>query len=179
MFTSKSKSLLVVAALAATLPAAAATFTFSAVLSGANEAPPNASTATGNTLVTFDDSNSSVTVGVTFAGLSSVATAAHIHCCSGPGANSGVALAMTGFPSSTGTTYNAVLSVFSGANTFASVLVGAQAGLAYVNVHNGALFPGGELRGNLMPIPEASTYAMMLAGLAAVGALARRRQSQG
>ena len=178
MFISTSKSLLVVAALAATLPAAAATFTFSAVLSGANEFPANASTATGNTVVTFDDALSTVTVGVTFAGLSSAASAAHIHCCSAPGANSGVAMAMIGFPSSTGTTYNAVLTVFNGANTFASVLAGAQAGLTYVNVHN-ATFPGGELRGNLMPIPEASTYAMMLAGLAAFGALARRRQSRG
>ena len=178
MFSSMSKSLLVVAALAATLPAAAATFSFSAVLSGANEFPSNASTATGNTLVTFDDVASTVTVSVTFAGLSSAATAAHIHCCAAPGANSGVAMGMTGFPSSTGTTYNAVLSVFSGGNTFASVLAGAQAGLTYVNVHN-AIFQGGEIRGNLAPVPEASTYAMMLAGLAAFGALARRRQSRG
>ena len=174
MFRSFSKSLLAAAALAATLPAAAATFSFMAGLSGANEATPNASTATGTTLVTFDDVLNNVTVNVIFSGLATAATAAHIHCCAAPGVNVGVAMGLAGFPASTSNTYNAVLTTFSPGNTFASVLLGAQSGLAYVNLHN-TTFPGGEIRGNLIPVPEVSTYAMMLAGLVAVGAMARRR----
>ncbi len=177
MLKSISKPLLMLAVLAATLPAAAATFSFSAVLAGSNEFPTNASTATGTTLVTFDDVLNNVTVNVTFSGLSTNASAGHIHCCAAPGVNVGVAMGFTSFPANTSANYNAVLTVFSGANTFASVLAGANAGLAYVNVHN-SNFPGGEIRGNLAPVPEASTYAMMLAGLAAIGAIARRRQAR-
>ena len=52
----------------------------------------------------------------------------------------------------------------------------------YVNLHTAA-FPGGAVRGQLMwsktinpPIPEPSTYALMLGGLAGVMLLARRRK---
>jgi hypothetical protein len=44
----------------------------------------------------------------------------------------------------------------------------------YVNVHTSA-FPGGEIRGQLAPVPEAGTWAMMLAGIAVVGWQLRRR----
>ena len=154
MFKSFSKSLLAAVALAATLPAAATTFSFMAGLSGANEVPANASTATGTTLVTFDDVLNNVTVNVIFSGLAAAASAAHIHCCSPPGVNSGVQIGLAGFPASTSNTYNGVLTP--GVATFALVLAGAQAGQAYVNLHN-PTFPGGELRGNLVPVPEVST----------------------
>ncbi len=51
----------------------------------------------------------------------------------------------------------------------------ANPGNHYVNIHN-VDFPGGAVRGQLAaPIPEASTWAMMLAGLGAVIWMARRR----
>jgi hypothetical protein len=53
-----------------------------------------------------------------------------------------------------------------------------QGGLAYVNVHT-ALNPGGAVRGQLIQVsavPEPSTYAMLLLGVAALGFVARRRQ---
>ena len=53
-----------------------------------------------------------------------------------------------------------------------------QGGLAYVNVHT-ALNPGGAVRGQLIQVsavPEPSTYAMLLLGVAALGFFARRRQ---
>lgn len=163
--------------ISAALPATAATFSFSAVLAGTNENPANGSNATGTALVTFDDVLNNVTVNVTFSGLTTNATAGHIHCCSAPSANAGVAMGFTSFPASTSANYNAVLTAFNGANTFTSLLDGANAGLAYVNLHN-TTFPGGEIRGNLAAVPEASTYAMMLAGLVGVGAVARRRRLQ-
>ena len=48
-------------------------------------------------------------------------------------------------------------------------------GKFYINLHtftNG----GGEIRGFLVPVPEPETYAMLLAGLALVGAVARGRK---
>jgi hypothetical protein len=52
------------------------------------------------------------------------------------------------------------------------------AGRAYINFHT-TQFPGGEIRGALIaPIPEPETYALMLAGLGAIGWVARRRKLQ-
>ena len=51
-------------------------------------------------------------------------------------------------------------------------------GLAYVNVQT-TLNPGGAVRGQLIQVsavPEPSTYAMLLAGVAALAFVARRRQ---
>ncbi len=170
-----------VLALAAALPAHATLRSFTTTLTGAAETPPTGSAATGSALVVFDDVLSSVTVSLTFAGLSAPASAGHIHCCTAPGTNVGVALGFTGFPAvSSGTYTNTFLAgAYTGANTFASVLAGTIAGQSYVNVHN-ANFPGGEIRGFLVAaVPEPSTYALMLGGMALVAGAARRRVTRG
>jgi hypothetical protein len=51
------------------------------------------------------------------------------------------------------------------------------AGRLYINFHT-ALNPDGEIRGNLVPIPEPGTYAMILAGLGLMGFMARRRMQR-
>ena len=159
-------------------PAGATVFSFSTTLSGSAESPANGSTATGQADVSFNDVAGNVTVDVIFNGLSAPASAAHIHCCVLPTAvpsTTGVALGFGGFLSQASGHYLATLSTFSGSATFASVLAGAQAGKAYVNIHD-ANFPGGEVRGFLAPVPEPETYALILAGLGLVGMAAKRRK---
>ena len=61
---------------------------------------------------------------------------------------------------------------------FLALMTGLNGDNAYVNIHTG-LFPMGEIRGFLhaAPVPEPETYAMLLAGLAIIGAVARRRRT--
>ena len=61
-------------------------------------------------------------------------------------------------------------------SAFNALVAGLDAGQAYLNVHTN-LFPGGEIRGLLAPVPEPQTYALMLAGLGVLGWAARRRQA--
>jgi CHRD domain/PEP-CTERM motif len=161
-----------------TSPAQAVTYFFAAPLTGAAESPPVATTASGSALVTFDDVALSVSVFEIFIGLiGGPATASHIHCCTavaGVG-NSPVALNFTGFPAATTGFYTNTFTLAAG--SFSSLLAGAQAGKAYVNIHNTGN-PAGEIRGFLIAqVPEPSTYGLLLAGLAAVGLVAGRRKA--
>jgi hypothetical protein len=136
-------------------------------LSGANESPPNASAGVGAAIVTFTPATSSMRVQTTFSGLSEVTTAAHIHCCTAPGTNVGVATQVpyfSGFPigvsagtydhvfdMTQATSYNASFVTANGSVDAAltALLAGMSDGTAYFNIHS-TTFPGGEVRGNLV-----------------------------
>ncbi len=160
-------------ALAAAVPAHAATFMFTTTMNGANEAPANASPGTGFATVVFDDVAGTVSVTESWANLLGTVNNNHIHIASAPGGTGGVALGFGTVPAVATGSFSAT---FTPAN-FAALLTGANAGLDYVNLHSTAI-PGGEIRGFLAPVPEASTLVMMLAGIAGLGALARRRTAR-
>jgi hypothetical protein len=178
----KKTNMLCAAAAAALMalagPASAVVYTFAAPLTGAAESPPVVTTASGSAFVTMDDVALTVSVTEIFIGLlGGPATASHIHCCTAlPGVgNSAVALNFTGFPSATTGVYTNTFTM--AAPSFTTLLNGALAGRAYVNIHNVGN-PGGEIRGFLIsPVPEVESYGLMLAGLGVVGFLARRRRS--
>ena len=82
-------------------PFASATLIFTTTLVGGNEVPPAPSPGIGFAQLILHDDLNTLDVFGTFSGLNSPAVAAHIHCCSAPGANAPVRLpfsAAQGFP---------------------------------------------------------------------------------
>jgi len=112
--------------------------TYVAIMNGAAETPPNASTATGNATLRYNTDSKTFTIMVTYNGIT--ATGGHIH------------------KGAVGTAGNVVFPftspVTSPVNYTSGVLTAEQlsdlnANLYYVNIHSEA-FPGGEIRGQLM-----------------------------
>jgi CHRD domain len=179
-----------VLALALSASASASTI-FNAVLNGGNEVPPNASTASGFSTVTL--SGDTLTVVETFSGLvGGPATAAHIHCCAPLGTNTGVAVPFPGFPAATSGSYNMSFDLTQAAtynSTFlsanggtaasaeAALIAGLNAGQSYANIHD-AIFPGGEITGQLVATPEPGTAALLILGLMPALAVIRRRRTR-
>jgi hypothetical protein len=171
----------------------AAPITYFAVLTGPNEAPPNASPAIGYTTVIFDSVAHTMAVNVSFAGLLAGNTAAHIHCCiTIPNGTAGVATSVptfTGFPTgatagtysntfdtSLASSWNPAYIAANGGTPLsaeAALAIGLAAGTSYLNIHS-SVFPGGEIRGFLAVVPEPTTLG--LAGLVLAGMLLVRRR---
>ena len=84
---------------------------------------------------------------------------------------------MTAFSSGVGGTFSGKWDLPEGNNTtLTAQLPNILGGRSYINFHT-TQFGGGEIRGNIVAlIPEPETYALMLAGLAVVGGVARRRR---
>jgi CHRD domain-containing protein/PEP-CTERM motif-containing protein len=159
------------------LPAAASLINFEAILNGASENPPNASPGIGVLDATFDDAALTLLVHETFSGLTAPASAAHIHCCAALGTNAPVVLNFIGQGFPTGVTSGTFDHTFNLATdligiTSTSFVSALFAGTTYGNIHD-ANFPGGEIRGQLIRVPEPSTT--LLFGLG-VGALALTRR---
>lgn len=188
---------LLAAAFAPLASAKAAVFT--GTFSGANEAPPSASSGTGEAVVTFDEIAQTLLVEITFSGLTGTTTAAHLHCCVAPGFNAPVVIqapTLDGFPLGVtagvysmsfdlteASTYTASFLTFAGGTTAAAsalLLTSLTAGLVYANIHT-TFSPGGEIRANLsaveasaVPLP-AALWLFVAGGGALAAAGARRR----
>lgn len=168
--------------------------TYSASLSGAAEAPPNASPGTGSAWVVYDPAAHSLSISFSFSGLLGTTTAAHIHAATAvPGAGTAGVATQTprfvGFPvgvtagsysqvfdTSLATSWNPAYVTANGGITgaetaFASALA---EGKAYLNIHT-TVVPGGEIRGFLERVPDATATApLLLCGMASLFGMARR-----
>jgi hypothetical protein len=167
---------------------------WNSTLSGSQEIPPNASTATGFGSVRFDNVTNVLSLNVQWQGLTGASIFAHIHCCvSPPPGNVGIArdLWLLGDPRPATGSYSAFYDLddvnpfraaFTGSNggtalSAMGALIGAMdagEGRAYYNIHT-AQFPGGEIRGNLA-VPEPATLSLLIGGLGLL--LAGRRFSR-
>lgn len=139
---------------------------FSANLSGSQEVPPNLSPATGFGSVLLSDDQTSITVSLNFSGLLAAQTAAHIHGPAAPGVNGPVV-----FPLPLGQVSNAVFAI---TPAQAATLMNE---LFYFNVHS-QQFPGGEIRGQILAVPEPAPWGLVALGLAALAIRARAKSSR-
>ncbi len=118
-------------------------YTFNNVYSGTQEVPPNASTATGRIIGSFNPTTNTITYGLVFSGLIVPASAGHFHAPAPVGVNASVIIGYTGFPAATAGTYfnSHVIN-----DLRESQLLG---NLWYSNIHN-PTFPGGEIRAQII-----------------------------
>jgi hypothetical protein len=168
-------------------------FVYTTTLSGAAEAPPNASPGTGFATLTYDNVAHTMRLQATFSGLIGTTTAAHIHAATTlPGqGTAGVATqtpSFAGFPLgvtsgvydntydlSLASSFNASFITNNGgtpASAEAALFASVANGTAYLNIHS-STFGGGEIRGFWTPIPGPGV--MGLAGIAGLMLTRRRR----
>jgi len=186
-------------ALSSSIAAHGALFEYAVTLNGANESPANTSSGLGAAIVDYNDATHTLQLAVSFAGLTGTTTASHIHA---PTASpfTGTAGVATTTPSFAGfplgvqsgafatsldltaaSSYNPAFVTANGGSTAGAetALTTAMAnGEAYLNIHSTS-FPGGEIRGFLVPIPEPGTLALMgLGGIALAVATRKNRAAK-
>ncbi len=193
-----------IGALLLPLASHASIFSFNAILNSANELHTLVfpSSASGTATLTYNDNGTATLTDDTYSFAMSVfnltggpdgkaASMYHIHGAASTSQTATVRVALDAAPfialnaGSTllvgGNNVAAPTGLFSnGPYTNLSLLDMLKGGLAYVNVHTTAN-TAGEVRGQLLQVtvvPEPETYGMLLAGIALIGTVVRRRKSK-
>jgi hypothetical protein len=115
---------------------------FTATLSGAQEVPPNASTATGYGIAVLDNAETTIAVALSFSALTTAAVAGHIHGAAAAGSNAPVLFNLSPPASTSGAVTPALFAITP------TQIADMKNGLYYFNVHS-STFPGGEIRGQM------------------------------
>ena len=170
------------AGLALPMVSGAVTKVYTLNLDSSQEVPANLSPAVGSAQITVNDTADTISFVLTAFTLQGAFGNAHIHGQAMPGSNADVVFGLLSNADAAG---QVMVGSFAIPNSYALVgsnkattfadAINAAPWMFYVNLHTSA-FPGGEIRGQLAPVPEPSTYAMLLGGLAVVGFLASRRR---
>lgn len=138
----------------AAVPASASTVYLDAFLDGLQATPPDASPGTGYGTMTYDTVSLLLSWSIDYSGLTAPAVAAHFHKAP-PGVPGPVQVPIGGVAGTSGTAIgSATLTAPQAADLLAHNW--------YVNIHT-STFPGGEIRGQVVPEPS----TLVLAGLAA------------
>ncbi len=153
------------------------TFQFTVSLNGANEVPPNNSTATGSGTLSL----SGTTLSYNFGGLWTFpVTTGSINGPASPGSTAPVlfdlgapSFAVPNPPDPGGYTFVGAIN-----NLTTPQINDLLAGLWYANVYS-TTYPGGEIRGQIMPVPEPSTFALFGLGAGALLLVAKRARKSG
>lgn len=168
---SATLSVLAFLAITVALPSHATLISFSATIdeAQANAGAGTGSPATGAATMFFDDVTNEFSWDVSWSGFINTVTAAHFHGPAGPGVNAGVEVTID--ISSNPAIGNEVLDAGQAADLLA--------GLWYINIHTDQN-PGGEIRGQVlrndqMVVAEPATIPLLLASLAGLIYLRRRR----
>jgi hypothetical protein len=142
-------------------------FNLQAVLDGAQADAGNGtgSTATGTAQLTFDDASGQFSWSIAWQGLLGAVTAAHFHGPASHNMSAGIVLDVLD-PSINPMVGNAVLT-----NGQASQLL---SGKWYINIHSDR-DRGGEIRGQVLRVPEPLTATLLLAGLVGMSRVRSRR----
>jgi hypothetical protein len=119
---------------------------------------------------------------IMFSGLSAPSLASHIHGPALPGVNAGILydLGMGGFVTlgSTSGSFNGTLHLVTlGTYTVPTQISDLDSGRWYMNIHDNP-FPGGEIRGQILPVPEPSALPLLGIGVCGLWLLLRRHRSR-
>jgi hypothetical protein len=156
---------------------------FSVTLDGAQDGG-GGRTGTGSGTLTFDTTANTLTFNnITWSGLSADSTLAHIHGPAAPGVSAGVLYGLAPTYTQVGPgirsgTISGTLPLVAGTGgfTIAEQVSQLEGGLWYINIHSDGTqggFPGGEIRGQI--VPEPTTLALAGLGLGVAVLVARRR----